>query len=119
MTSMSKRKEVEPSVLHNCREGFGIERRAADQSAVNFLLRHEGRDVLRLHRSAIKDAEVLRKFLAEDFRGLAADYCVRFRCQFRSRGLSGANRPDRLIYHDEFRGFLIGDGVKCAHTLPP
>jgi len=66
------------SVLHNRRQGFGIERRPAYQRAIDFFLRHQGRSVIRLHRPAVENAQLRGELLAEYFRGFATDNGVGF-----------------------------------------
>src|ERR1700693_68707 len=107
------------SVLHNRRKGLGIERRPAHQRAIDFLLRHQSRGIVRLHRSSVENAQLRRELFAKYFRSFPPDYCMSLGRLLRSSCLPRANRPHRLIGYDELRSFLGGDRMESPHTLPP
>src|SRR5580698_6102346 len=64
-------------ILHNRRKRLRIKRCPADQCAIDFLLRHERRNVLWFHRSAVENAQACGKLVAKNFSSLAPDHGVR------------------------------------------
>ena len=52
--------------LHDHRERLRVERRAADERAVDLRLRHELRDVAGAHAAAVLDAHALRDVVVRD-----------------------------------------------------
>src|SRR6266511_3331998 len=79
------------SVEANRRERFHVERRAADEGAVDVRKREELPRVLGLHRAAVEHGHVEQAF----------DELVRLLGDLRCRGLACPDRPDRLVGEDE------------------
>ena len=53
------------SVLHNRGKRLWIETRAPDQRAINLFFGHQSPGIVRLHRSAIKNTQVVGELLSE------------------------------------------------------
>src|SRR5581483_4393620 len=75
---------------------FGCEARAADQGAVDIINRHQLRGVVRLHRSAIEDADLLCRLTIAGGERLANE-AVHIGDVSRRWRQSGTDRPDRLV----------------------
>src|SRR5580704_16956665 len=54
-------------IIHNRRKRLRIERRPAHQRAIDFLLRHQRRGIVRLHRSSVENALLRRELFPEHF----------------------------------------------------
>src|SRR5438477_6957861 len=101
-------------VLHDRGKRLRIERSSAHQRPINLLLRHERRHVLWLDRATVENPQLAGEGFTENLGGFLADDGMRFGRNFRSRGLSGADRPHRLIGDDQFGRLLRRDGVNGA-----
>src|ERR1700690_2515702 len=104
-------------ILHDGRERLRVERSAAYECAVNLFFRHQRMCVLRLDGAAIEDAQFIGEFLAEGFGrfGSYAGMCVGG--DLRGSGLSGADAPSRFVGAPQADRFLGRDLVEGAETL--
>src|SRR5689334_15476284 len=89
----------------------GVEARAADESAVDVLLRHDGRDVIALDGPSVKDTHPGTGFAPRGARNMFADRGGHLLRVIRRRDLAGADRPDRLV-RDHHRRDRVGGNLR-------
>ena len=88
------------SVFHDARKRLRVQRGAANQCAVNFGLRHQSLDVLRLYRPAIQNAQVVGQFLSKGFGSFTTDQGVGLGSKLGCGGLAGSNGPNGFVGDD-------------------
>src|SRR5262245_21035720 len=85
----------------------GVYARAPNEGAVDVRLRHDAGDVVRLHRASVKDTDSGGHRVAEPLGESPPDRAA-YLLGIVGRGhLPGADRPDRLVRHDD-RLHLVG-----------
>ena len=101
---------------------LGLERRTANQEAVNVGARRQLRGVLRIGRPAILDTDLIRRLLIHLLGNPVADCLVGLLCLLGRRRHAGANRPDRLVCDHDARLVLKAlqdrdDVLELRHAL--
>ena len=104
-------------VLDQSGEGVGLERGAADETAVDVLLSGQSSGVLGLHAAAVLDNRVLGDFSAEHVGQSLADERVGLLRHFRGSGLARSDRPDRLVGNRDVRHVGGGEVGETALEL--
>ena len=94
------------------RELDGVDRRPADEGAVDVLLGHDRRDVAGLHRTAVEHADAVRHVAAVELGELGADRRADLLRVLGRGDLTGADGPDRLVGDDDAAGLLDGDVLR-------
>ena len=112
-----KNAELLLGVLDQSGEGVGLERGAADETAVDVLLSGQSSGVLGLHAAAVLDNRVLGDFSAEHVGQSLADERVGLLRHFRGSGLARSDRPDRLVGNRDVRH--VGGGEVGVYTKDP
>jgi len=98
-------------------EVVGLEAGTADQGTVNVSLGHQALDVIRLDTAAIEDAHGIGRRLTEQACQQAADEGVHLLRLGVAGGLSGTNRPDRLVGDDRLGQLVIGEAGQSTFQL--
>src|SRR5215470_1182354 len=105
-------------VLHNTGERFGIEARSANQHAIEFRLRHQPLNVVRLDAAPVQNAQGSRMAGVELLRRTLANKPMYSRSNFRGRGAARTDCPDRFVSYQNTGEFLGGQradaGLKLA-----
>src|SRR5579885_1291809 len=104
------------SSAHNLHE-IGLEASAADERAVDIGVRHKLRDIGGGHAAAVENAQVARRLLAVHFAVEITNQVNHLAGSFGGSGLAGADGPDRLIGHDQFRLIVVGDAGQAPRDL--
>src|SRR5271166_301005 len=94
------------SVLHDLGEVLRVEAGAADQCAVNLLLRHQSGGVVRLYAAAVENAQPRSKIVAEGFGRFVTNDGMSVGGHRRSCSLAGADCPDGFIGDRHLGGFF-------------
>src|SRR5438309_741109 len=92
--------------VDNCQKAVGLERRPADQPAVNVRLVHETFGVLRLHTPAVDDPYAIGKVLVPSPGNGLTDISMNFLRLLISGVAASADGPDRLIGDDDSPNIL-------------
>jgi hypothetical protein len=105
-----------PAGAGDRQELAGYEARAADQSAVDILRRHQFLGVGGLHRAAVENADPLPRFAVARNK-LVADEIVHLGDVTQRRGQPGTDGPDRLIGDHQMLGAVRQRAVELrAHN---
>src|SRR4029077_9766081 len=97
--------------LYDGSKGGWIEAGSANQSAINFLLRHQCMSVFRFNASSVDDSQLPGCICADCLRGFASNKDMSICGNLRCRGLACANGPNRFIGNAEAIHV-------CARDLP-
>ena len=79
----------------------GVDRRPADERAVDVRLGHDRRDVAGLHRAAVEHAHAVGQVAGVELGQLGADRGADLLRVLGRRDLAGADGPDRLVGDDD------------------
>src|SRR5829696_7688122 len=94
-----------------------VDRRTADEGAVDVLLAHDRRDVARLHAAAVEHAYAVGHVTAVELGKQRADGRADLLRVLGGRDLTGADGPDRLVGDDDRGGLLLGHAVEVLAQL--
>src|SRR6476661_4241960 len=112
----SGRREV-VAVATDRRELGRVDGRPADEGAVDVLLGHDRRDVVRLDAAAVEHAHAVGDVTAVELGEQGTDRRADLLRVLGSRDLAGADGPDRLVGDDDRGGLLLGDPVEVLAQL--
>src|SRR5690242_3549281 len=98
-------------------ELVGVQGGTADQGAVDVGLRHDLRDIARLHRAAVLDADLVGHLLGVQLGQPGADRRADLLGVVGAADLTGADGPDRLVRDHDRLGLLGRDVLETAVDL--
>src|SRR6476619_6014200 len=105
------------AVATDRRELGRVDGSAAHEGAVDVLLGHDRRHVVRLDAAAVEDPDTVGDVAAVELGEQRADRRTHLLRVVGGRALAGAERPDGLVGDDDRRGLFLGHAVEVLAQL--
>ena len=107
-----------PGSFDDGRKRFCVETRSAHQRTVQFFLRHQSANIVRLHAATVENAQIGGMSGGEFLRRALAKKSVNIGGHFRCSGAARPNGPYWLVSYQHTRELLRGQRAQAAEELP-
>src|SRR5260370_42480294 len=103
--------------MHERSERLGFEARAASKRAIQFFLRHQPLNVVRLYAAAIENPQCAGMTGGKALRRTLAENAVGGRCDFRGCRAARADGPNGVVGNQNTGGLLEGQSARASEKL--